>query len=149
MPSIQVSQQINAPAEDVFAHVTRLRDWPEVISAIDKIEVLTDGPIGVGTKFIETRTLFGKAATEEMTFSEFVPPTHYALKAESHGSIYDSRFDLESNDAGTLVTMTFQATPVSLFAKVMGVVMMPIMKKTLIKCVGQDLLDLKASIEKI
>ncbi len=146
MPTLTVSEHINAPVETVFARCADVTSWADTVSGIDSVEVLSEGPVGEGFTFRETRTMFGKQATEEMTFSEFSPPTGYALLAESCGSRYRTVHRFEPADGGTRVTMEFQATPVTLGAKVLAP-MFVLMKKSLEKCLRNDLADIKRAIE--
>ena len=146
MAKIELKQHIAASPETVFRHATDLGGWPETISGITAVERLTDGPVGVGTRFKETRTMFGREATETMEFVAFDEPRGYTLGCENHGSRYRSDFSFESKAAGTDVTMTFEATPLTLMAKVMSVLMRPMMKSIAKHCL-KDLEDLKASIE--
>lgn len=146
MPSITVSRTIEAPAADVFDASTDVRAWADVVPAITKIEVLTDGPVGVGTRFRETRTMFGREATEEMEFLEFERPHRYVLGAESHGCRYRSTFTLAPDGTGTKLEMVFDGTPLTFGAKVMTVLMRPLMKKMGDMC-ARDLDAIKAHVE--
>ena len=144
--AMEISRHINAPIETVFDAVTDLRKAEERIEAIVKMEVLTDGPIGVGTRFRETRVMFGKEATEEMEIGSFDRPNGYTVTAESHGCKYLSGFRLEEVDGGTTITMTFEAFPQTTVAKVMGVLTKPLQKK-MGEMIGKDLEDIKRAIE--
>jgi len=141
MASITVNRVINAPIETVFERASDVYKWTDQISAITNVEVLTDGPVGVGTSFRETRVLFKREATEEMTFSEFDPPTGFTLIASSCGSEYVTKHTFEPVEGGTRLTINFGGTPKTLVAKLVTP-MMAIMKKTLIKCLESDLNDL-------
>ncbi|MBZ0171015.1 MAG: SRPBCC family protein, partial [Phycisphaerales bacterium] len=143
MAQIVVEKLIHAPVERVFARCTDLASLPEIVSGIDAIEVLTEGAVGDGTAFRETRTMLGREATEEMTFTEFDPPRGYVLLAESCGSRYRSVHSFEPADGGTRVRMEFSATPVSLTAKILSPVLGLVFKKTLMKCLNADFDDLK------
>src|SRR5262249_42210999 len=92
----------------------------ERIPSIKRIEMLTNGPVGVGTRFKETRNMFGKEATETMEVTAFDPPRSYALGCNSCGCIYDSRLDFIPSAGGTKVTMSFNVKAVSFFAKLMS-----------------------------
>lgn len=144
---ITCSEHINAPVEKVFSVAADVRNAPEVISAITKMEVLTEGPVGVGTRFRETRIMFGKEATEVMEFSVFDPPRSYTLVADSHGCHYVSTFRFTPDAGGTRVDFDFTGTAHSVGAKVMSAVMGPLMKGTMRKMLAKDLHELKRHIE--
>jgi hypothetical protein len=142
-----VKRMVAAPPEKVFAMATDFGGAAQTISAITRMEMLTEGPARVGTRFRETRKMFGKEATEEMTVTELEAPHRYVLGAESHGSRYRTELRFEPLGAGTEMTMHFSATPLTLGAKIMAFLMKPMMKKLAATC-GKDLEDLRDQIEK-
>lgn len=129
MPSVTVSRTIQASAEEVFDASTDIHSWAEVVPAITQIEPLTEGPVGVGTRFRETRVMWGREATEEMEFLEFERPGRYVLGAESHGCRYRTTFTLTPDGSGTKLEMNFDGEPLTFGAKVMTFLMKPMMKK--------------------
>lgn len=143
---VTIREQIAAPPERVFAAASDFANAPGKIAGILRVEMLTPGPLAVGTRFRETRKMFGKEASEEMTVAELEPPRRYVLVAESHGTRYRSELRFEPQGAGTEVAMTFRAEPLTSFAKVMSVLMKP-MIKSVGKLCAKDLADLKRSIE--
>lgn len=145
--TITVEKQVNAPPDRVFALSSDFATMPERIPAIKKVEMLTDGPVRVGTRFKETRVMLGKEATETMEVTAFDPPRGYNLGANSCGCIYDSRIEIVPNGNGTNISITFVGTPVSFFAKLMS----PFSKLfagTLRKCLDGDLEAIKAAAER-
>lgn len=147
MPGITVSSFVNAPAERVFAAYCDFEHASSFVSAITRVEMLTPGPVRAGTKFRETRVMMGKEATEEMTVAEFDPPRRYALTASSCGTDYTSTFLFTPEGAGTRVSCEFEGRPRTALARVLGVVMMPMMKGMLRKCVSKDMDDVRAHLE--
>lgn len=148
MPSYELTmrEQIAAPPERVFAVASDFANAPKAIPAILRVEMLTPGPVRPGARFRETRKMFGKEASEEMTVAELEPPRRYLLTAESHGCRYRTEFRFEPVAAGTEVVMTFRGEPLTALAKVMTIVMKP-MFKSVAKLCARDLADLKRSIE--
>lgn len=146
MSKLQVTRHINAPPETVFARATDMEHTAEIISGIEKVEILTDGPVGLGTRFRETRIMLGREAVEEMEFIVFEPPHRYVLGAASHGSRYRTEFVFAEKEGGTDMTLHFEGTPLTFFAKIMTFLMKPMMKKMADMCAA-DLEDLKKAIE--
>ena len=62
---VRTERFVTRPVEDVFAVFTDLHRAAERIRGIERLEVLTDGPVGKGTRFRETRIMFRREATEE------------------------------------------------------------------------------------
>ena len=146
MAQFTVEKYIEAPREVVFDAALDLHSAAENIRGIEKLEVLTEGPIGLGTRFRETRIMFKKEATEVMEITVFERPSRYVFEAESHGSKYLTSYDLVQEGSGTKLVMVFSAEPQTFFAKVMGVVF-SFMLKACMKEVEKDLDDLKSVIE--
>lgn len=147
MKPMSVSVSINAPAARVFEAVTDLHGAPSRISAIKRMEVLTDGPTRVGTKFRETRVMFGREASETMEITAMEPGRSYVTEAGSHGCRYRSELSVRSEGSGSSLTMTFEGTPLTLGAKVMGAIMGPMMSGSMRKMIEQDLNDIKRAVE--
>jgi hypothetical protein len=148
MPTVTLAKHLNAAPEAVFALATDLANAPGRVKAITKLELLTPGPIGVGTRFRETRVMFGKEATEEMTISAFDPPHGYEVTAHSCGTDYHTIFRFLPESGGTRVEFEFHARAVSFFAKLLTPLMF-LMKGVMRKCVEQDLEDIKKAAEAV
>lgn len=146
MPSVEVHTTIAAPPGRVFAVATDLENLPQTMSGIDTVEVLTEGPFGHGTRWRETRTLYGKQATEEMWVTGFDPPRSYVVEAESHGAHYRTEITFAPEGDGTRVTFAFGARPVNFMARLFSVLTW-MMMKSLKKAMQQDLEDLKIVAE--
>lgn len=146
MPQVTASTHIAAPPDRVFALFTDLRNAPSRVKAITALEVLTDGPIGKGTRFRETRTMFGRSCTETMEITGFDPPRSYTVAANSCGCLYRTEFAFRPDAGGTAVEFTFSATAQTFWAKLMAP-LFGLMASSLRKAVEKDLADLKAVAE--
>ncbi|MDH3284327.1 MAG: SRPBCC family protein [Acidobacteriota bacterium] len=146
MASISVRRHIAAPVDEVFARASDFARAPDVIEGIAKVEMLTGGPVGQGTRFRETRIMFGREAIEEMEVTAFDPPRRYALGCENHGCRYHSELRFTPSGSGTDVEMSFDATPLTTIAKIMSLVMRPMMRSLAKTCL-KDLDDLKSALE--
>ena len=141
-----MSKKVNAPSDSVFEVFSDLRSAADRISGITKLEVVTDGPVGVGTRFRETRVMFKRECTEEMEITGFEPGRSYTVHCESCGAVYDSTFRFTPDGPATRVEVEFNCRPVSFFAKIMSplsALMMGPMKR----CIDKDLEDLTTAIE--
>ncbi len=146
MASVEVATTIAASPERVFEVATDLSGLPETMSGIDSVEVLSDGPFGEGTRWRETRTLYGKQATEEMWVTGFDPPRSYVVEAESHGARYRTGITFVPEGDGTRVTFGFGARPLTFAARLFSV-FSGLMLKSVKKTLEQDLEDLKRAAE--
>lgn len=147
MSTLTVSTLVKAPIERVFSVFTHLERAPEHIPGITALEVLTEGPFGVGTRWRETRIFLKKEATEEMWVTACEPPKGYSVEAESHGMRYSTDFTFEPSDGGTRVTWTFDSIPLTFGTRLMSPLFGFLMKRTMNKCMLSDLEALGAVCE--
>jgi hypothetical protein len=139
---------IASPREAVWERITDIENCADFISGIQQVRLRTKPEAGlVGLEWTETRTLFGKTATETMWITEAVEYEYYRTRAESHGAVYTSTSSLADVEGGTELTMRFGAVPVSLGAKVMALVMGRFVMGATRKALQQDLDDIKHDLE--
>jgi len=140
--------QINAGKEKVWSVISNIENATDNIEAIQSIEVLEQPTNGmVGLKWKETRTMFGKEATEIMWITEASENEYYQTRAESHGAIYISKLWIEENEKGSRLNMSFNGTPVTFGAKFMSAVMGWMFKNATVKALKKDLEDIKKVAE--
>lgn len=144
---IQDSISINADRKHVFGVFCDLNNAAANISAITKVEVLA-GPasLNIGTKWRETRTMFGKEATEEMWVTGYEQDVSYVAEAESRGAHYRSEYRFTPEGNGTRVDMTFEGAPLTFGARLAGV-LGALFAGAAKKALHQDLVDLKQVCE--
>jgi carbon monoxide dehydrogenase subunit G len=147
MSKMKLSIGIDAAPEAVFDMIADIENSAERIEGIQKIEMLTEGPVGVGTKWRETRLMMKKEAVEEMEISAFERPTHYTVYCDSCGCDMDWTMRVEPSGDGSTLALDMTSKARTLTAKLMaplGWLMSGMMKK----CVVKDLENIKAYIEK-
>ncbi|MEU2390950.1 SRPBCC family protein [Streptomyces sp. NPDC007369] len=150
-PRVVVEREMAAPVERVWRALTDLESVPDVVSGVDAVEVLTPGPFRVGTRWRETRRMFGKQATEEMYVTVCDAPERYVAEADNAGMHYVSEFRLSERSPGrTAVTMTFSAAPAvsgkrpDLFMRLLN----RLGTKAVARAVMKDLSDVAAAVER-
>jgi carbon monoxide dehydrogenase subunit G len=107
---VTISHDVAADPQTVWAVLTDLEHAAETLSGVSRVEVLTEGGYAVGTRWRETRTMFGRGATEEMEVTEVSAPTGTTVEAHSSGVAYRSVFTLTPLPSGTRLEMTFSGT---------------------------------------
>ena len=120
MARFTLTRRIERPRNEVFRLFTNFDEMPRLIDKIASIEVLTEGPPGKGTRFRETREMFGRQATEEMEITDFQADESYTCEAASHGMRYRSLYRFEPVGHATDVHFSFEAKPVSMAAKIVS-----------------------------
>ena len=116
---IEVEEATTAAPEVAFATATDIARWPQFITGIDSVEILTTGPVAVGTRFRETRLMHGRTATEEMTVEELEAPRLFVLSALSHGTRFRVEHRFERDGGGTRMTVLFEGRPMTLLARLL------------------------------
>lgn len=148
MAAVSVSQDIAADPAVVWSIVVGMDRWVEVVEAIEAVERLDSGDaFGPGTSWRETRTMFGRQATEDMEVTEFEDGVRYATVAESHGSTYRSEMRVDPTVDGTRLSMTFRAEPHSVVAKIASATLGRLFIGATRKALAKDLADIAASAE--
>lgn len=147
MPSLHVTRSIAVTPDVAWTVFTDLAQSAERLTAVNAVEVLTPGEFGLGTRWRETRTMFGREATEEMKVTAVDPGRSYTADAESHGSHYVSRFDFTPTPNGTDVRFSFSSESHGVM-RFVGSVMWPMLKGKMTKELRRDLDDLAAYCER-
>lgn len=152
MPTCTIEKEVRATPEAVFAFLADWSNWEKAVSAIKKIELLTPPPIGKGTRFKETRLMWGKEATETMEITGWDPPRSQTLESDSCGTRVICTISVRPapthapTHTGSILTMHIRSEAQSFFAKLftpLGYLMMGMMKKIMTK----ELDEIAAAIE--
>ncbi len=140
---------MNASADVVWGILTDLEGSVDTISAIEKVEVLSDDTtFGIGFAWRETRTMFGRTATEEMEVVEVAAGESYAVEADPDGSSYRSVMAVgATGDETSIVSMEFSADPKGAFAKLLGATVGRLFVGSMKKAIAADLHDIAAAAE--
>jgi carbon monoxide dehydrogenase subunit G len=108
--TITLTRDVTATPDDVWRVLTDVRGSADALSGVSAIEMLTDGPYRVGTRWRETRSIMGGAETEEMEVVEVDAPRHTVIRSEARGAVYHTVFTLEPAGDGSRLTMEFGGT---------------------------------------
>lgn len=150
MKPIRVSRDVNAPASVVWGIITDLEGSVETISGIEKVEILAGDSFGVGTSWRETRTMFGKKATEEMTVTEVTEGESYVVIARPDGANYRTVMSiLPTGETACTVSMEFGANPKGTMTRFMGATMGKMFEGATKKALQRDLDDIAAVAEAV
>jgi uncharacterized protein YndB with AHSA1/START domain len=98
---------LDKPIEDVYRFLTEARqetDWrrPYVLAS----RTLTDGPVGVGSRFETVNRFWGKKETVVTEITAVEPPTLLSWKQVNKGTfVADGSYRLEPENGGTRFTL--------------------------------------------
>jgi hypothetical protein len=107
MSTVAVSNEIAAPLDRVFQCFSDIAHGPAHVSGIKRLEMLTPGPIHVGTRWLETREVMGRLDTAEMEITAFERNRMYTITHRKAGVRIDTTFWFEPSGARTRVTVEF------------------------------------------
>ncbi|MES1256216.1 MAG: SRPBCC family protein [Acidobacteriota bacterium] len=145
MATVTVSESIPAPLDRVFKVFTDVEHGPDHVSGIKRIEMLTPGPFGLGTRWRETRELLGKSDSAEMEVTSFERDHTYTLTHHKGGVRIDTKFWFDPTEAGTKVTVEFELDSAGLPPGLLTPLNWAIAGKVR-EVIGRDLADLKTSL---
>ncbi len=147
MGSMNLSILISAAPEAVFAAVSDVENSPDRIDWYEKVEMLTDGPVRVGTKWRETRCMNKQRSVEEWEMTAFESPDYFSAYSDSHG--YDVIWTMRVEPAREFSRLALEMTtrPRTFIGKLMTPVewLMSGMMKSIVR---KDLESTKAYIER-
>jgi carbon monoxide dehydrogenase subunit G len=139
---------INGSRAAIWAAITSIESAAEIISGIEKIEVLEKPASGlVGLKWRETRLLFGKPAAVEKRITEAVENEYYTTKAEEGGFVFLTTNKISESSNGTTLSGSHESQPQGIVAKLQSVPMALFFKGVIRKAILRDLNDIKAAVE--
>ena len=145
--TVLVTQRISASRERVWGIITDIENSANTISAITDLTVLERPNSGLlGLRWTETRTMFGRDATETMWITAVEDGKWYEASAASHGAEYLSRLEIQDVGDAVELSMKFQATPSTLLARIMSVTAI-LFNASMKKALLQDLQDIKRVAE--
>jgi hypothetical protein len=144
---VKANCTINAKKDEVFNAFSDLKNLANNVEAIISIELLTPGEIGIGSKFKETRVMFGKESSETMEITQFSPPDYFKEEAQSNGMHYVTEWRFIGEDNNTTVSIDFSGTPITLSARILNI-LFSFMAGGMKKAFLADMADLKKMLEK-
>lgn len=148
LASFTIVEHFSTTPEKAFLALSDFSGASAFHQSIVKTIIRTKGPLRVGTKISETRKMFGKQETEELTITQFDPPRLIALEAFNHGAHYQFSFEIVPDDNGCEVTHTFIGTPQTAMAKIFSI-LFSFMNGSMAKMLKKDLKETKKHAESL
>ena len=145
----ELAETVAAPPDKVFRLTTDVDRFGEWMPGFVRVEKLTPGPLKTGSRFRETRKLFGRESTEEFEATLVDAPRALELfidgtKGTSGKGEFRFRYAFEHSGEGTLVALAGEVTKMGCIGSVFGFLFAGMFKKM----IGKDMTAMKAWIEK-
>ena len=145
---VEAQVTINGSKAAVWAAITNIENASEIISGIEKIEVIKKPANGlVGLKWRETRMLFGEPATVEKWITEVAENEFYKTKAEDNGFVFLTTMSISESNGGITLTSSHDSQPQGFGARLQSIPMGLFFKGVVKKAILQDLNDIKSAVE--
>ena len=140
MPSGSLSLTLQASPEAAFAVVSDLLRAPEWVPDLVSVTKVSDGPVGVGTRFTEVVQMGDKRGDGELWVTVFEPKISSRKRMER---AFGARFTIEPEGDGCRITHDYEVK-LSGMARLMA----PLMGKWVEKNSAHAMQDLKQLIER-
>ena len=137
-------RSIQASPDRVFRTVADPEEFQKAIPGGSTVEFLTPVRNAVGAKFRATRVTNGKSAAFDQEVTEYVPGQKVRLVNVTHGTEWDSVFEVKRAGPGTELALTMDARPGHLLGRIMNRLIGGMVQKAL----DQDMDAVKAYCEK-
>jgi carbon monoxide dehydrogenase subunit G len=142
MAGFELKEWIARAPQEVFAFIADAQNAPRVSPSIQSSEKISEGSVGAGTRYRETRVMNGKPEQAELEVVRYEPPRAYAVRNVTEGieTVYTYSFVPENN--GTRIDFVAQVNAGG-FKKAM----LPIVAGVLKKEDGDHLKRVKDALE--
>lgn len=98
------------PAAAVHAYVSDFKNLPRWDETITRVEQLTPGPVGEGTRYVVTLTFLGAESTMDYVTKEYAPPTHAVLTGVASNAVATDTITVEPTPTGSRLTWHAEIT---------------------------------------
>lgn len=85
-PRFLLVHTVDAPPAAVWEVLTDIAGTPQVLTGVEEVEILSDGPYAEGTRWRETRSMLGMTGTMELEVVE-AEPQHRTVIRSAVGEI--------------------------------------------------------------
>jgi carbon monoxide dehydrogenase subunit G len=145
----KVSRIINVPKQQVYTGLLDLDAAKSWMQGFVRLERLDNGPMQVGSQWLETRKMYGKEATEHFEVVELNPSEKIVLRVDgtkgtSGKVVFVFTYVLAPAADGTEITLNGEINGLTGISKLFG----KLMVGTFSKACAKDLDALKTFLEK-
>jgi carbon monoxide dehydrogenase subunit G len=119
MRHVERSADLPVDPERAFAFLADLANLPRWQSGVTRAELLTDGPIAVGSTARVATQVMGQDIQADLRVTELDPPRRLVLATEVAGMKVDAILTLEPRDGGSRATFGMDVAGGGLFGGAM------------------------------
>ena len=141
-PRMHMEIQINAPLPRVWEYASDVQRQPEWMHEMKRVEMITPGPIKVGSRGRATVRIFGISTTDDVVITRLDPPHAFGIRHEGKFTGEGLLEFSAANEQQTLIRWTEYLRP-PLFPMLAGFLQRPILRRIF----QSDLRHLKQILE--
>ena len=142
MTGFNMSEWVARPPKEVFDFIANSDNASKIVQSVSSMVKLTEGPVGVGTRYRETRLMNGKEQQAELEIVEFEPTRKYAMQNVTEGIETVYRYNFQPERDGTRIDLVCEIK-----AKGIKKLMLPLVAAILKKEDGDHLQRVKKVLE--
>jgi len=143
MKPLLCTHRSSAPPDRMWAVASDFAHAAGRIKAITKVEIVTPGPVGAGTRFKEWR---GRQMVD-MEVAAWSPPRSYSLRGYAIGIEFTSEIRCVPDGSGTRLEMEVHVRPQNFGAKLLSP-LIALTSKVMVKSCAKDLGEIAAAAER-
>jgi uncharacterized membrane protein len=106
---------IDRPIEDVFAYVADFENVAQWAGPVTEAKKTSEGPVGVGSTFIQVSRFLGRKAESTIEVTEYAPHKKISQKSSSGPILMETSYILEAVEDGTKVTLVGEVDAAGFF----------------------------------
>jgi len=142
MQTDEIVFQVARPPSEVWARLVDLEHAPDWVHNMQSSSKQTDGPLGVGSVFLQVVEWNGSTSDVDLKVTEFEACRMFAHEAQSGPAAFTARFELEPVEGGTRVVHSFSISMGGMMR-----MMEPMLAGFVKKNVKESVLKLKQLVE--
>lgn len=104
------TMDVPTPPAAVHAYVSDFKNLPRWDPTIKRVDQLTPGPVGEGTRYVVVVSFLGSESTLDYTIKEFRPPTGATLVGVSASTVATDTITIVPTATGSRLTWEAQIT---------------------------------------
>lgn len=142
MIQVDVSVDIDAPVEEVFDYSTNNKNDPAWMEEVVNVRKTSDGPIGVGSTFVNYVEFLGRSFDDSHEIVDYEPNKRMTILQKTGPVPFKATYLTQPVEDGTRFSMHIEAEPGGFFK-----LASPLIRRQLQRQYEKNLANLKAILE--
>lgn len=136
MPVFENTVTIQKPAEEIFAFLADFENIPMWNYAIEETSKTSAGPVGVGTRYRQTRSVPSRS-TEDFEVTVFEPASRLAIQGQIGPFQATISYVLEAKTGATTLVNSVELHPSQVMSKLLAPLAIPRIEAAVAHNLGQ------------